>query len=192
MSRWTTARWLAVLLIVGFFLVDRPLLGQDQSTLVIVFNDGHQQNIPMPGSRVEFKGSQMIVTRGGHPQTFMVSHVARIELNYPGAASFNRGHFLGKWKLGDGVGGYFYITLKRDGTAYRSANSSHMMRISGPSYGHWTVVEGEARISWDDGWRDELRKVGDKYEKLAFKPGQTFSDTPDNTADAQNADSEPL
>ena len=33
------------------------------------------------------------------------------------------------------------------------------------------MVDGEARIAWDDGWHDLIRKVGPKHEEVAFEPG---------------------
>jgi len=46
------------------------------------------------------------------------------------------------------------------------------------------VVGGEAHINWDDGWHDAIRKVGNKYQKVAFPPGSSFSGTPSNVTDA--------
>jgi hypothetical protein len=54
------------------------------------------------------------------------------------------------------------------------------------------VVDGEARIAWDDGWHDAIRKVGTKHEKVAFEPGKTFSDEPSNITDAVNTSPEPI
>jgi hypothetical protein len=54
------------------------------------------------------------------------------------------------------------------------------------------VEHGEARISWDDGWHDVIRKAGSKHEKVAFAPGKNFDAEPDNITDAQNTNSEPL
>jgi hypothetical protein len=81
--------------------------------------------------------------------------------------------------VGDGAGGSFVITLKRNGEARKSL---------GPARGTWTAENGEARIVWDDGWRDAIRKVGEGYEKAAFGPGRTFSDTPSNVADAKSTE----
>src|SRR5437764_1384321 len=89
----------------------------EQNTLVIVFKDGHQQTISM-------------------------ADVARIEFKTAGSNSVvGRGRFLGKWKVGNGAGGHFFITLEPDGAASKTIGASH---------GTWTVVNGEARISWDD------------------------------------------
>jgi len=42
------------------------------------------------------------------------------------------------------------------------------------------------RINWDDGWHDAIRKVGNgAHEKLAYEPGTTFSDKPQNVTNAQ-------
>ena len=130
-----------------------PVAADEQNSLVIVFKDGHQQ-------------------------TFSMAEVARIEFKASGATSLaGRGRFLGKWRVGDGAGGHFFITLEPTGVAGKSIGSSH---------GTWTVVNGEARIAWDDGWHDAIRKVGDKYEKAAFSPGKTFSDPPSNVTEAEN------
>jgi len=53
-------------------------------------------------------------------------------------------------------------------------------------------VDGEARVSWDDGWHDAIRKKGTKFEKFAFEPGKTFSDPPANVTEAQNTNREPI
>jgi hypothetical protein len=84
--------------------------------------------------------------------------------------------FVGEWKVGLGVGSQtFTITLEKDGKATKSHGSPN---------GHWTVFEDEARISWDDGWHDAIRKAGNHYEKAAFAPGKSFTDPPDNIAGA--------
>jgi hypothetical protein len=125
----------------------------DQNSLVLVFKDGHQQRFSMADiARIEFKTSE-------------------------NASSLGRGNFLGKWKVGDGMGGHFYITLDPSGEAKKTMGVAH---------GTWTVVGNEARIKWDDGWHDAIRKVGKQYEKAAFAPEKTFNDQPSNVTDAQN------
>jgi hypothetical protein len=119
--------------------------------------------------------SIIIVFKDGHRQSFLLSDIARIEFNAPGKVSMLRGRFQGKWKVGDGVGGTFFITLNHDGSAFRSTGSEH---------GTWSVVNGEARISWDDGWHDVIRRRGGKYQKAAYAPGRSFSDEPSNVAEA--------
>ena len=47
-------------------------------------------------------------------------------------------------------------------------------------------------MSWDNGWHDAIRKVGTKYQKFAYAPGMSFNDTPDNVADAQKTNPEPI
>lgn len=90
--------------------------------------------------------------------------------------------FVGKWKVGLGVAGQtFYITLEKDGKASKSHGSPN---------GKWMVFGDEARITWDDGWRDVIRRAGNHYEKAAYAPGKSFSDPPDNIAAATRT--EPL
>ena len=53
-------------------------------------------------------------------------------------------------------------------------------------------MNGEARISWDDGWHDAIRKAGSKHEKVAFEPGRSFTDEPSNVTDAKNTNPQPI
>jgi len=131
------------------------------------------------------RNSLVIIFKDGHQQSFPVAEIARIEFTSPSsiASTAGRNRFLGRWKVGDGSGGTFYITLERDGNARKSIGSTH---------GTWTVVEGEARINWNDGWHDAIRKVGNKYQKVAFAPGKSFSDAPDNMTDAENKEANPI
>jgi len=55
----------------------------------------------------------------------------------------------------------------------------------------WPAIVGtdrmfgdEARITWDDGWHDVIRKAGGHWEKAAYAPGKSFSDPPDNITGA--------
>jgi len=87
-----------------------------------------------------------------------------------------RARFAGKWKVGTGVAhSTFDITLDSDGTATKSMGSEH---------GTWEVVGAEARISWDDGWHDVIRKAGNHFEKAAYAPGQSYSESPNNITNA--------
>jgi len=121
-------------------------------------------------------GSILIVFKDGRQQTFRMADIARIEFNSPAErASASQGRFMGQWRVGNGVGGTFLITLKPDGVARKTQGSEN---------GMWTVVNGEARIAWDDGWHDCIRKVNNRYEKAAYKPGASLTGTPDNVAEA--------
>ena len=90
--------------------------------------------------------------------------------------------FVGRWEVGLGIGKQtFYITLEKDGKATKTQGSPN---------GKWTVYGDEARITWDDGWHDVIRKAGNHYEKAAYAPNKSFSDTPDNITEATRT--EPL
>ena len=145
----------------------------DRDSLVIIFKDGHQQAIPLSDiARVEFKTV---------PTASVPAAPAPAAEESPARASF-----LGKWKVGEGAGvifDNFFITLKRNGEALKSIGASH---------GTWTVVDGEARIAWDDGWHDAIRKVGKAFEKVAFEPGHDFSSKPNNVTKAEKIESEPI
>jgi hypothetical protein len=134
----------------------------------------------------------VIVFKDGHKQSFNLSEIERVEFPTAPAATASasggvqlpsRAHFLGKWEVGDGNGRSFYITLYDDGAARKSLGSAR---------GRWQYVDGEAQITWDDGWRDAIRKVGSGFKKFAFGGGKSFKDKEDNSADAHNTTPHPI
>jgi hypothetical protein len=130
---------------------------------------------PKAATEVE-PGTIVIVFKDGRQQSFRLADIARIEFNSPAEkASLGRARFLGEWKVGDGAGGTFVITLKPDGVAHKTLGSEA---------GTWTVANGEAHIAWDDGWHDIIRKVDGRYEKVAYSPGSSLSGSPNNVAEA--------
>ena len=141
-----------------------------------------------PGERGA-QGTIVIVFKDGHRQSFNLADIARVE--FPAAAEDasagtqlpSRGQFVGKWIVGDGNGGTFAITLSEDGDAIRSLHAVH---------GTWAYVHGEARITWDDGAQDAIRKSGSKFQKYAYKAGRAFTDVPDNVTDAENVNPKPI
>lgn len=119
--------------------------------------------------------SLVITFKDGHQQTFAMSEIARVDYVSQSDEVLGQEYFLGKWEVGDGSGGTFFITLEPDGEASKTLGASH---------GIWTVEANEARISWDDGWHDAIRKVGNYHEKFAFYPGTGFADKPHNVTAA--------
>jgi hypothetical protein len=143
-----------VLAVAGALPQPKAPVADDDLTLVIIFKDGRQQ-------------------------TFRLSEIARIEFSsQPSIASASgRAHFLGVWKVGIGNGSSetFLIKLKPDGVAEKTHGSRG---------GKWTVVNGEARCSWDDGWTDVIRKVNGRWEKAAYSPGSSLDGKPTSVAEA--------
>ncbi len=130
-----------------------------------------------------------IVFKDGHRQVFNLADIARVEFPTANeAAAINpdmpsRGRFVGRWVVGDGSGTNFTITLKDNGDAERSLRAVH---------GTWTYVNGEARVTWDDGAQDAIRKAGSRFEKYAYGAGKSFTDTPDNVTAAENTTPKPI
>jgi len=157
----------------------------DRASVVVVFKDGHRQTFAVAEiASIDIKAPSMVVYKDGHQEKIPAADISRIEFEPLAAAGTpSRGHFVGKWEVGDGHGTNFFITLEADGTASKT---------TGPPHGTWTVVDGEARITWDDGWHDAIRKVGSKHEKVAFAPGKTFGDTPSNVTVARNTEPRPI
>ena len=147
----------------------------------------HAQN------RAKYSSNQVVIVfKDGHRQAFNLSDIARIEFpagvpaadagpTPPGAPP--RGHFIGKWEVGDGAGSTFYITLNDDGSAWRSLHRIH---------GKWMYVNGEARVTWDDGAQDCIRKVDGQDKKYAYSAGKSFTAEPDNVTEAHNTSPRPI
>jgi len=155
------------------------------NSFVLVFKDGHEKSFSMADvSRIELNPMR-IVLRNGRQESFATGEIVRIDMNNSAGENgvLGRNHFVGKWKVGTGVGGNFIITLNRNGEATKTIGASH---------GTWVLFNGEARISWDDGWHDAIRKVGNKHEKFAYEPGRSFDDQPSNVTDAQNMNAQPI
>jgi hypothetical protein len=158
----------------------------DHGSVVIVFKDGHRQSFAASEiARIDFKAPSAIVFKDGHKQTVAAADIARVEFESSDSSATvpGRAHFIGKWEVGEGNGHNFFITLDDNGDATKSIGAAH---------GTWTVVDGEARITWDDGWRDAIRKVGSKHEKFASEPGKSFSDSPSNVTAARNTQPKPI
>ncbi|MCH1495586.1 MAG: PQQ-binding-like beta-propeller repeat protein [Rubripirellula sp.] len=101
----------------------------------------------------------------------------------PALANANLKDFVGKWDIGKNpqTGKVaFVMTLNPDGTARKS----HVPT----STGQWEVVDGEARVIWSEGWRDIIKKEGNRYRKIAFGPDKDFDSAPSNTDTAQRQD----
>ena len=179
-----------IIAISGFLLfalagaVARPVPADDHDSIVIVYKGGHRQTLVSTAiSRIDLKTPAAIVYKDGHREKVSAS-IERIEFSPPDAAMMpSRRHFVGKWQVGTGDGGHFFITLDEDGAARKTIGSSH---------GTWTLVDGQARISWDDGWHDVIRKVGGKHEKAAYAPGKSFDDEPSNVTEARNTAPKPI
>jgi len=138
---------------------------------------------PNPQSAPQNDSASVVITfKDGHQQSFLMTDIARIEYRDAGDSMLGLDYFLGKWQVGNGTGGTFFITFETNGEASKSIGASH---------GIWTVVGSEARISWDDGWHDVIRKIGDQHEKFAFAPGTTVDGNPENITDARKLESKP-
>jgi len=177
---------LAVLAFAASSLAGTAAGAENSGSIAIVFKDGHRQTLDMAAiARIDFKSPVVIVFKDGHQQNLPARTIDRIDFEPADIGSLpSRNHFVGKWEVGmGGDGGNFYITLEADGEARKTHGESH---------GRWVLVDGEARISWDDGWHDAIRKVGSKHEKLAYEPGRSFDDSPSNVTAARNTEPRPI
>ena len=158
---------------------------ESAQTLTIVYRDGQQKSFTMPnGSRIDFNAGNMMLSHGKSVETIRVSDVARIDFSAGRSIGLGVNHFVGKWEFGTGVGSQtFFVTLDRNGQAHKTIGSPH---------GTWMVANGEARIKWDDGWTDVIRKVGNKHQKFAYEKGRSLDDQPSNVTEAKTLNSEPI
>jgi hypothetical protein len=176
----------ALLMLAASSLAGSALAADTSGSIAIVFKDGHRQTLEVADiARIDFNAPVVIVFKDGRQQNLPAATIARIDFEPAASASSpSRNHFVGKWEVGEGgSGGNFYITLEAGGEASKSLGASH---------GTWVLVDGEARISWDDGWHDAIRKVGSKHEKLAYAPGKSFDDEPSNVTAARNTEPRPI
>jgi hypothetical protein len=188
MSNSGNAIFLAAVVVIG--LVTRcaaqtSTSHEQPNSLVLVFKDGHEKSFATPDvSRIELNPFR-IVLRNGRQESFARDEIVRIDMTNSAGENgvLGRNHFVGKWKVGTGAGGNFIITLNRNGEASKTLGASH---------GTWVLFNGEARISWDDGWHDAIRKVGSKHEKFAYEPGRSFDDEPSNVTDAESMNAQPI
>jgi len=133
----------------------------------------------MPAQSRQSDQDAMVITfKDGHRQVVSMADVEKIEFAIAAKAAKTKTSFLGRWEVGSG-GGKFVINLMPDGRASKTNTHGH---------GTWKKVGDEARITWDDGWHDAIRKAGDRYEKVAWQPGHTFADSPDNIVGAKSLD----
>jgi len=154
------------------------------SSFVITFKDGRQRSFAMAEVvRIDFTTRPEIILKDGRRESFAAADLASIEFDPAGKTTLGRNHFVGKWEVGEGTGRNFLITLEPDGSARKTIGSRR---------GTWSVVDNEARIAWDDGWHDAIRRVGSKHEKRAYAPGKSFSDEPSNVTDARNTNPQPI
>lgn len=160
------------------------IAADDHGSIVVTFKDGHRQRFAQSEiARIDLKAPSLIVFKDGRQQKITDADISRIEFESEAASVPGRAHFIGKWEVGDGNGHNFFITLGEDGSAKKSIGAAH---------GTWTVVDGEARINWDDGWHDAIRKVGTKHEKVAFAPEKNYDDSPSNVTAARNTQPKPI
>ncbi|MFZ0734192.1 MAG: hypothetical protein WAM79_17870 [Candidatus Sulfotelmatobacter sp.] len=173
------------LLVFAAVLATQTAAADDRDSIVITYKDGHHQSLAAAEiARIDLKAPAAIVYKDGHREKIS-AEVESIEFSDSSLTGMmpNRSHFIGKWEVGEGNGSDFYIVLEANGDARKSIGAEH---------GTWTLVDGEARIAWDDGWHDVIRKVGAKHEKLAFEPGKSFSDAPSNVTAARNTQAKPI
>jgi hypothetical protein len=154
------------------------------SLAVLLCLTGSLSQVSAHAASKDTSGAIVIVFKDGHRQSFSLSDISRVEFaggdSTASADNYrvpSRGRFIGKWECGDGHGKNFYITLNENGTAYRSI---------GDVNGRWEYVDGEARVTWEDGAQDAIRKSGGQYFKFAYGAGKSFNDDPDNVAHARN------
>ena len=174
-------RFRVVAALILVVLAGALLCSAQRKSITIVLKDGHQKTFSTADvSRIEFKNNAMIVTHEGKQESIPLADVARMDFGTVASTArpFGRNHFIGKWKVWEtGHESSFVITLEPNGEASKTHGAPH---------GTWVLVDGEARISWDDGWHDVIKQVGDTHEKFAYEPGRPLTDPPSNVTSAVN------
>ena len=176
----------AVLLLAFSVAIPTTHAAEDHGFLVIVYKDGHRQTLTTAQvERISLEAPATIVYKDGRHEK-VSAEIDRIEFADSAFASTtpSRSHYIGKWDVREEANGpRFFITLESNGDATKTL---------GLPRGTWTLVDGEARISWDDGWHDVISKVGSRHEKRAYEPGKSFDDRPSNVTEARNTEPKPI
>jgi len=74
--------------------------------------------------------------------------------------------FVGVWRLNrEPDGSYLYLSLQANGAAYST--------INGITDGRWEVVDGVAKVTWPDGWVDQLERSGGSWQKQSWVGGDS-------------------
>jgi hypothetical protein len=157
----------------------------NHDSFVIVYKDGHRQTLTTAQVERIDVNPATIVYKDGHREKIS-AQIDRIEFADSAFASATprRSHYVGKWEVRQQTNGAkFFITLESNGDARKTLGAPH---------GTWALVDGEARISWDDGWHDIICKVGSRHEKRAYEPGKSFDDEPSNVTEARNTEPKPI
>ncbi|MGZ0173308.1 MAG: outer membrane protein assembly factor BamB family protein [Planctomycetales bacterium] len=161
-----------------------PIFAKDR---IYLFNEDSTCTIIRPGRKFEviavnsLSKQQLLASPAVDEDAFIVrtaGYLYRIETGAqrPPGPKARPESFVGRWDIGrpkDGGKPTFVMTLNADFTARKS----HVPKASGK----WQLVNGEARVVWSDGWRDIIRHEGNRYRKIAFRPGADFDSAPDNT-----------
>ncbi|MEX1119580.1 MAG: hypothetical protein WEB60_12385 [Terrimicrobiaceae bacterium] len=83
--------------------------------------------------------------------------------------------FVGVWRLNrEPDGSYLYLSLQANGAAYST--------INGLTEGRWEFADGAAKVTWPDGWVDQLERSGGTWQKRSWVGGD--AGTPADLAQA--------
>jgi len=88
--------------------------------------------------------------------------------------------FIGVWRLNEEPEqGWLYVSIYSDGTARSTIESNGI--------GEWQLNEKGIRITWADGWIDEIRRDPAGYKKLSWPPGAEINEDPADSSPALKA-----
>jgi hypothetical protein len=91
--------------------------------------------------------------------------------------------FVGRWRIYEDGRYAFSILLHPDFTA---RDSRHPLLV-----GEWEYKSGDARVTWNDGWRVVLRREGDTVRKFSFAPDDSTESHPVNEGTASKEEKGP-
>ncbi len=112
---------------------------------------------------------RMTVKKNGEEVNALVVVKEPMVVKAEDAARVERMFFVGQWVIGrDASDRSNTITLRDDSTAIRLRNGM----------GTWEVVNGEAHITWPNGWRNILRCERGGVRSYTLHAGATFDNPP--------------
>ena len=105
------------------------------------------------------------------------------------AAPTDTASFVGHWKVQDGKGRDYFITLAADGTAASKWSAAEEQRRN--QSGSWVATEGGVLITWNNGWRDAVVTQESGFLKKAYAPKMKVGEEPANTSPALKVEALP-
>jgi len=95
-----------------------------------------------------------------------------------------REEYIGNWRVADGQGKIFFITLHENGTSTSTWKKGDK--------GTWKIEQGKAIVTWDSGWTDILYNEEGIFLKTSYPPNAPIQGPGINHSTAKKVEALPF